>query len=84
MIPIIEHAEYVRGYMIHLRFADGVEGDVDLVEELYGELFEPLKNLAVFRQFVVHPEFRTLCWSNGADFAPEFLYEKVQLPVCQD
>jgi hypothetical protein len=44
-------------------------------------LFEPLKNLAVFRQFAVHSEFRTLCWPNGADFAPEFLYEKVQLPV---
>jgi len=81
MIPRVEHAEYVGGYTVHLRFADGVEGNVDLAEELHGELFEPLKNLAVFRQFVVHPEFRTLCWPNGADVAPEFLYERVQLPV---
>ena len=81
MIPKVEKAEYVGEYTVYLRFADGAEGDVDLAEELYGELFEPLKDLAIFRQFAVHPEFRTLCWPNGADFAPEFLYEKVQLPV---
>src|SRR3990172_5931496 len=81
MIPRVGHAKYVGDYTVHLRFADGAEGDVDLAEELYGELFEPLKDLAVFRQFAVHPEFHTLCWPNGADFAPEFLYEKVQLPV---
>ena len=81
MIPRIEQADYVGEYIVHLRFADGVEGDVDLAEELYGELFEPLKDPVVFRQFAVHPEFRTLCWPNGADFAPEFLYEKVQLLV---
>ncbi len=81
MIPRVEKAEYVGEYTVHLRFADGAEGDIDLAEELYGELFEPLKDPAVFRQFAVHPEFRTLCWPNGADFAPEFLYEKVQLPV---
>ena len=42
-------------------------------EELHGPVFEPLKNIEVFRQFVVHPELRTLVWPNGADFAPEFL-----------
>ena len=30
MIPRIESAEYVSDYMIHLRFTDGAEGDVDL------------------------------------------------------
>jgi hypothetical protein len=71
----------VRDYTIHLRFSDGTEGDVDLRDELYGELFEPLKDRALFRQFFVHPEFHTLAWPNGADLAPEFLYEKVQLPA---
>ncbi|MGE0385813.1 MAG: DUF2442 domain-containing protein [Gammaproteobacteria bacterium] len=33
------------------------------------------EDVQVFRQFSVHPEFRTVCWPNGADFAPEFLYE---------
>lgn len=53
--------------------------DVDLREESYGEIFEPLKDRAFFQRFFIHPEFHTLTWPNGADLAPEFLYEKVQL-----
>jgi len=83
MIPRVVEARYIQGFVIHLRFADGTEGDVDLCDELYGEIFEPLKDRAFFRQFFVQPEFHTLTWPNGADFAPEFLYEKVKvyLPV---
>jgi len=79
MIPRVVKARYVQDYVIHLRFADGAEGDVDLRDELYGEIFEPLKDQVFLRQFSVHPEFHTLTWPNGADIAPEFLYEKVQL-----
>ena len=78
-MPRVEEAHYVEDFTIHIRFSDGTEGDVDLVEELYGEVFEPLKDQALFRRFTVHPEFHTLCWPNGADLAPEFLYNKVQL-----
>ena len=81
MIPRVEKADYLGEYTVHLRFTDGVEGDVDLAEELYGELFEPLKDPEVFRQFAVHPAFSTLCWPSGADLAPEFLYDKVQVAV---
>jgi hypothetical protein len=55
-----------------LRFSDGTEGEVDLRPELYGEVFEPLKNLDVFKTFFVNPEWGTIAWPNGADFAPEF------------
>jgi len=79
MSPRIVEAKYVRDYVIRLRFADGVEGDVDLSGELFGTVFEPLKNLAVFRQFSIHPELHTLVWPNGADFAPEFLREVVKI-----
>ena len=81
MIPEVVEARYEREFVIHLRFADGAEGEVDLGGELYGEVFEPLKDPKVFRAFTVHPEFHTLCWPNGADFAPEFLYEKLQVPA---
>jgi hypothetical protein len=80
MIPSITQARYVRDFTIHLHFADGAEGDVDLRDELYGEIFEPLKDPAFFQQFFVHPDFHTLTWPNGADLAPEFLYEKVHKP----
>ena len=79
MSPEIVAATHVGGYVLHLRFADGTEGDVDLEAELYGELFEPLKALELFSRFSIHPEFRTLCWPNGADIAPEYLYEKTKV-----
>lgn len=81
MIPKLLEAEYVHDYTIRLCFSDGTEGEVDLSQELYGEMFEPLKDINFFKRFIVHPEFYTLCWPNGADIAPEFLYEKTKVPV---
>lgn len=76
MIPKLESAEYVADYRIRVRFADGREGEIDLAEELWGEVFEPLKDAAVFRRFRLDPELNTICWETGADLAPEYLYEK--------
>jgi hypothetical protein len=81
MSPRIVEAKYLRNYTIHLRFADGVEGDIDLGRELFGPMFEPLKNSEVFKQFSIHPELHTLVWPNGADFAPEFLREAIKIAV---
>jgi len=81
MIPRVTQAKYVDGYTIHLGFSDGTEGDVDLAQELYGEMFIPLKDIGLFKKFTIHPEFHTLCWPNGADIAPEYLYESIQIAV---
>jgi hypothetical protein len=72
-------ARYVRDYVVWLRFRDGTEGEIDLEPELFGEVFEPLRDLAYFRQFTIHPEFETLVWPNGADLAPEFLHDSVRV-----
>jgi hypothetical protein len=76
MPPRLTDATYARAYTLSLRFADGTEGEVDLASELDGEAFEPLKDLDLFRAFTVSPEVHTVTWPNGADFAPEFLYEQ--------
>lgn len=73
MIPHVIKAEYKGDYRVWLRFNDGAEGVVDLRDELYGEMFEPLKDLKKFKSFRIDPELETLVWENGADFAPEFL-----------
>jgi len=78
LVHIVE-AEYVGDYRIWLRFDDGVEGEVDLAGDLAGPVFQPLRNPLTFRQFRLHPELRTLVWPNGADFAPEFLRDKLTL-----
>jgi hypothetical protein len=72
-------ARYVSDYVVWLRFRDGTAGEIDLWPALQGPVFEPLHDPLVFRNFVIHPEFHTLVWSNGADFAPEFLHDNVRV-----
>jgi hypothetical protein len=71
----VTEVEYLSEYRLRLSFSDGVCKEVDLKDELYGEVFEPLKDLAFFRQVAVNPDTNTIEWPNGADFAPEFLYQ---------
>jgi len=70
---------YVRDYVVWLRFRDGTVGEVDLRSELWGEVFEPLRDVEYFKQFTVHPELQTLVWPDGADYAPEFLHDAVRV-----
>lgn len=65
--------EYLDKYQLKLTFNNGIEGIVDLEQELYGEIFEPLKDQSLFQKVYVNS--RTIEWPNGADFAPEFLFE---------
>jgi hypothetical protein len=62
-------------YRLRLTFNNGAAKEVDLSNELFGELFEPLRSLDVFAQVYVNHETGTIEWPNGADFAPEFLFE---------
>ncbi|HEY6233298.1 MAG TPA: DUF2442 domain-containing protein [Pyrinomonadaceae bacterium] len=80
MIKIVG-AEYLRDYVLWLKFSDGVEGELDLKDELHGEIFEPLKDKEYFQQFVLKPDWLTISWPNGADFAPEFLYSAIKVHV---
>lgn len=71
-------AEYLSGYKIRIKFNNHKSGVIDLKNELYGEVFEPLKNTAYFKTFHLDKNAKTLSWDNGADFAPEFLYAKLK------
>ena len=63
-------------YRLFVELADGVKGEVDLSNRLFGPIFEPLKDLNFFAQAVID-EFGVVCWPNGADLAPDALYEVV-------
>lgn len=78
MVPHIIHMQHVSGYRLWLKFDDGREGEVDLEKELWGEVFEPLKEQLLFKKVRLDTELNTITWDNGADFAPEFLYEMVK------
>jgi hypothetical protein len=45
----------------------------------YGPIFEPLKNVKLFRQFRIDPDLHTLVWPNEADFSPEFLHDNIRV-----
>ena len=81
MMPHVIEAKYIAGHKIWLRFDDGASGEIDLSDELEGPIFEPLNNVEFFRQFIVR--YNTLSWENGADFAPEFLREKLAQQILQ-
>lgn len=71
----ITEAKYLGDYKILLTFSTGEQRVVDLKDQLYGEMFEPLKNKNIFMQFKVNREIRTIVWPNGADLAPYSLYK---------
>jgi hypothetical protein len=81
MLPKVTHVEYFQDFILRVEFDDGAKGEIDFEDELDGDVFEPLRDLNNFKQFAVHPELHTLVWPNGADFAPEFLYSKIQTLV---
>jgi hypothetical protein len=72
-------ARYIDAYRIRLRFNDGAEGVVELSDCLDGEIFEPLKDLNNFKSFRLDANIETIVWDNGADMAPEFLYDKMDI-----
>jgi hypothetical protein len=72
-LPSVVRAEYRGGFRIHLTFNDLSERTVDFRRWLQGPVFEALKDPAYFREFFV--DGGTVAWPNGADIAPETLYE---------
>ena len=75
-LPSVIRAKYDGGFRIHLTFNDNVQGSVDFQDWLQGQVFEPLKDPTYFQQFFI--EGGTVAWPNGADVAPETLYEAVK------
>ena len=63
-------------FRLFVEFADGVKGEVDLSNRLFGPIFEPLRELDFFAQAVID-EFGVVCWLNGADLAPDALHETI-------
>jgi hypothetical protein len=63
-------------HRLQVQFGDGVSGTINLADELFGPMFEPLKDEALFAQ-VRLDEFGAPCWPNGADLAPDAIYAEL-------
>ncbi len=75
--PKLIRATALAGHTVRVRFEDGVGADLELSDLLaYGGVFEPLRDPEFFSQLQADPQAGTIVWPNGADLAPESLYER--------
>jgi hypothetical protein len=72
----VTSAKYIEDYKVEVSFNNGRKGVADLSDALRGPIFEPMREKAIFTQLRVDEELETICWPNGADLAPEYIYFK--------
>jgi hypothetical protein len=73
--PLLDAVPGKDDYVVHLRFADGTEADVDLgYLRHFDGVFAPFRDPGFFRRFRVYDTNETIYWPNNADIAPETLY----------
>ena len=77
-IPSIVGVAVLGDHLLRLLFDDGTVGDVDLSDEVWEGVLEPLGDPAYFAKVRVDPQARTVTWPNGEDLAPEPLYEEAR------
>ncbi len=79
----VKRIEYKSGYSYLVVFDDGVSAVIDFSDYLQrGPVFAALRDPHFFRQATI--EGGTMAWPNGADIAPETLYEKCEQAGASD
>ncbi|NET40302.1 MAG: DUF2442 domain-containing protein [Cyanothece sp. SIO1E1] len=73
----VTDVKYEKDYTLLLTFYNGAHKRIDLKPYLKGPVFVPLLDIEYFKK--VRIEGSSVAWPNGADFAPEFLFEKGQV-----
>ncbi len=81
LTPDITAASVVRHGVLHLEFADGLTGEVDVLDRMRGPVFTEARTPEGFTEVAVDAETGTVVWPGGADLAPDTLYERVRTGV---
>ena len=79
MLPAVTKAKYVNDYLNEVKFNDGTKKVIDFEGWLTGPVFKPLRKKDYFKKFFI--DGPTIAWPNGADIAPETLYEAPAIEV---
>lgn len=78
MFEKIVEVQPLDGYRLRIRFADGVEGVIDVKKRTsFDGVFAPLADDEYFRKVKVNSELGSFEWPNGADLAPDVLYADI-------
>lgn len=78
LTPDITAAEVVRHGVLRLTFADGLRGEVEVLDRMRGPVFEEARTREGFARAEADAETGTVVWPSGADLAPDTLYERVR------
>ncbi|MCL2800146.1 MAG: DUF2442 domain-containing protein [Treponema sp.] len=75
----VTKAEIRDSYNVYVEFNDGLNGIINLFNVINNDhrlIVKELINIDIFK--TLNTELDTLCWDNGVDFAPEYLYEQLK------
>lgn len=78
LTPDITEARVVRHGVLALTFADGLQGELDVLDRMRGPVFEDARTPRGFAKMKVDPETGTVTWPDGADLAPDTLYVRIR------
>ena len=78
MLRDIVEAHATGGHRLHIRFEDGIAGEIDLGKLIeFKGVFSPLESPEEVARVRVDRESGTICWPNGADLDPDVLYAAI-------
>jgi len=76
----VVRSELKENYKVHIEFNDGTVGIIDFYDKLKNDHRQIVRELLDLEKFrTVKTELDTICWDNGVDFAPEYLYEQIKI-----
>jgi hypothetical protein len=84
LTPDITVVDVVSHGVLRLTFADGMTGEIAVLERMRGPVFDEARTPAGFARAAVDAETRTVVWPGGADLAPDTLYERVRTGTWPD
>jgi hypothetical protein len=80
MLPYVIKAELRGDYRIYVEFNDGLNGIIDFKDKITTDHREIIRELIDKNKFnKIRVERHTVCWENGVDFAPEYLYDQIKI-----
>jgi hypothetical protein len=80
MLVYVIKAELREDYNVYIEFNDGLSGVIDFKDKITTDHREIIRELVDKNKFnKIKIERHTLCWENGVDFAPEYLYDQIKI-----